>query len=535
MDKRKKNKTLAFVCNQESHTNDETQTKQQNAQPNVNVVPNAKISSSSTSLENTPNSNQQQQASIVQQPHTPQSATEQFFAMHFATQASAPGGAPNQWQQFPHLFAQSTSPFWQSHPPTAVAGPLLGANAPTIYYPFTDPGIPAASSSTTQTLPPSMCYNYPCPVFPCYWGPSSYMTQLYQMQHPYAHSFPGALNFSSATPKVPSCSASGEHSSKIGNIKPPSEISLKYQQLWEAEKAENAKLRRVTDKLLAEVSGYKDKLKNLQEEVSSFKQKAELTFKQVMGTVSAGATQPLKKRGRPPNRSLASADALNESYLPAGGKRPSTCNSLSQNKSPFEKVKPIFEKVILKKVENKEITTRFTATMAQQENNVNILNSVKDVSCNTQINQIYPTKSTCQGHVHQESKGVQACGIRVHVKFGKDKDLRPSEPDKVLNHDKSVSSKKSIGNTGNGNIGLNSGKHLVDTTMDVLDGIFIQHGRNIAPGWSLSPLRFAEEEDVSEYIEGSAKDENEIMVDDASSSAEEIGGTKDLGGWLPHE
>jgi len=25
MDKRKKNKTLAFVCNQESHTNDETQ------------------------------------------------------------------------------------------------------------------------------------------------------------------------------------------------------------------------------------------------------------------------------------------------------------------------------------------------------------------------------------------------------------------------------------------------------------------------------------------------------------------------------
>ncbi|XP_022631698.1 uncharacterized protein LOC106776620 isoform X3 [Vigna radiata var. radiata] len=440
--------------------------------------------------------------------------------MDFPSQASA-AGALNQWHQYPHLFAQSASPFWQSHPPSAVAGPSLGANVPTIYHPFTDTGFPAAPSSTTQTPPPSMCYNYPFPVFPCYWGPSSYMAQLYQMQHPYVHSFPDALNFSSATPKVPNCSASAENYSQIGNIKSPSELTQKYQQLWEAEKAKNVELRRVTHKLRAKVSGYKDKLKKLKKEVSSFKQKTELAFKQVNGTVPAGPTQPLKKRGRP-NLSLASVDALNESYLLAGGKRPSMCNSLSQNKSPFEKVKPIFEKVILKKVENKEITTRFTTKMAQQENNVNSLNTGKDVSCNIQINQIYPIKSASQGHVHQESEGVQTWGSRVHVNFGKGKDLGSSE---VLNHDKSVSSKKYIGNTG-----LNAGKHLEDDVMDVSDDIFIQRGQNIAPGWS---LRLAEEDDVSEYIEGSAKDENEAMGDD-TSSAEEIGVTKELGGWLPH-
>jgi len=67
------------------------------------------------------------------------------------------------------------------------------------------------------------------------WDPSSYMAQLYQMQYPYIHSFPGALNFSSATPRVPNCLTSGEHSSQIGNITPPSKLSQKHQQLWEAQ------------------------------------------------------------------------------------------------------------------------------------------------------------------------------------------------------------------------------------------------------------------------------------------------------------
>ncbi|CAJ1929115.1 unnamed protein product [Sphenostylis stenocarpa] len=548
MENKKKDQKLAFVSNRESQTNDGSQTKQQNAQPNVTVGPSAKISSPSPSLESTPNSNQQKQPSIVQWPYAPQNATEQFLAMHFPSQAS-PSGALNQWQQYPHLFAQSPSPFWQPHPPAALTGPLLGANVPTIYQPFTDTGFPGAPSSTTQTLPPNMCYHYPFPGFPCSWDPSSYMAQLYQMQHPYVHSFPSAPNFSSATPNVPDCLASGENSSHRGNIRPPAKLSQKHQQLWEAQTAENVQLWSVINKLRAEVSDYKDQLNKVEEEVSSFKQKAEEPTKQVIGTIPAGATQPLRKRGRP-KRPMASADALYESHLHVGGKKPEIYNSLSRNKSPFEKVKsPIFEKVILKKVENTEITTRPTNTMAQQENNVNFLRVVKDVSCNTQINQINPIKSACQGHFHQEYQGVQPCGSGVNINFGKDKDLKlayseRSEPHKVLNNAMGVSVNKYIGNTGNGSIGLSSGRHSLDPAKDVLEvarqslfhnGIFIQPGGNVPPGWSLSCLSLANEKEATEDMDGSAKDENEVMGDNTSSAAQEIGATKDLGDWLRHE
>ncbi|ESW28672.1 hypothetical protein PHAVU_002G008000 [Phaseolus vulgaris] len=503
MENKKKDQKHNFVCNQESQTNDEPQTKRKNAQPNVTVVPSAKINSSSPSLHGALKSNQQQQPSIVQWPYTPQNARGQSLAMHFPTQASPPG-ALNQWQQYPHLFAQAASSFWQSHPPSAVAGPLLGANVSTIYQPFTGTGFSGAPSSATHTLPPNMCYHYPFPGFPCPWDPSSYMAQLYQMQYPYIHSFPGALNFSSATPRVPNCLTSGEHSSQIGNITPPSKLSQKHQQLWEAQTEENIQLWSVINKLQAEVSDYKDQLKKLEEEVSSFKQKAEVATKQVIGT-----TQPLKKRGRT-RQSMASEDALNESRLLAVGKKPAVCNSFSQNKSHFEKVtSPI--KVILKKVGNKEITTSTTA-MVQQENNVNILNAVKDVNCKTQINQIYPIKSACQSHVHQEYQGVQTCGIGVNANFGKDKDLKlvyfdQSVPHKVSNNDMGVSSNKHIGITGNGNIGLKSGRHSPDTAKDVSgvarqsifhNGIFFQQRRNINPGWSLS----SEEEDASEDMAG---------------------------------
>jgi len=138
----------------------------------------------------------------------------------------------------------------------------------------------------------------------------------------------------------------------------------------------------VIKKLQAEVSDYKDRLKKVEEEVSSFKQKEEVAPKQVIGTMPAGTTEPLKKRGRP-KQSLELADALNKSHLGAVGKKPAMCNSLSKNKSQFEKVRPpIFEKVILKKAENKRMTTRSTSSMAQQENKVNILNDVKDGSSN---------------------------------------------------------------------------------------------------------------------------------------------------------
>ncbi|KAG4973119.1 hypothetical protein JHK87_029940 [Glycine soja] len=522
MEDKKKDQERGFVCNQESQTNYEPQ----NGQPNVSVGPIAKISSPPPSRDNTPYSNQQQQPPIVPWPYTPQNAT-----MHFPTQASPPG-ALNQWPQFAYsqLFAQSASPFWQPQPP--------GANAPKFFQPFTDTGFRGGPSSTIQTPLPNMCYNYTFPGFPNSWNPSSYMAQLYQMQHPYVFSFPGAPNFSSATPKVPDCLASGEHSSQKGIMRPPSKLSQKHQQLWEAQSAENVKLWSVINKLQAEVSDHKDRLKKLEEEVSSFKKEAEVLTNKVIGTIPILTEQPTK-RGRA-KRSLALVDASYESHLPAGGKKPALSNSLYQSKSPFGAVKSsIFEKVILKKVENKEITTRSNTKMVQHESNV------KDVSCNTQINHSNPIMSACQGQVHQEYLGIQTCGIGVSVNSGKDEDLKvvnsePSQPDKVLNNSSMVVSAKYAGNTGNGNFGLTSGIPSQDTPKDVLDvarGSFIQQGGNITPGWSLS---FANEEDaledVEDAMEESAKDENEVMGDDTSPAAVEIGVTKDLGGgWLPHD
>ncbi|KAG5070009.1 hypothetical protein AAZX31_01G184000 [Glycine max] len=438
-----------------------------------------------------PNSNQQQQPPIVQWPCTPQNATEQFLTMHFPTQASPPG-ALNQWQQFQYqqVFAQTASSFWQPQPP--------GANVPSFFQPFTDTGFQGGPSSTIQTLLPNMSCHYTFPGFPHSWDPPSYMAQLYQMQHPYVFSFPGAPNFSSATPKVPDRLASVEHSSQNGIMRPPSKLSQKHQQLWEAQSAENVKLWSVINKLQAEVSDYNDRLKKLEEEVSSFKKKAEVPTNKVIGTIPVLTVQPKKRGG--PKRSLASVDPSYESHLPAGGKKPALSNYLYQSKSPFGAVKsPIFEKVILKKVENKEITTRSTTTMVQHESNVNILNAVKDVSCNTQINQSNPIMSACQGQV--------PCGNGVNVNFGKDHDLKvvysePSQPDKVLKNSSMGVSAKSVGNTGNGNVGLTSCAPSQDTAKDMLDvarrsffhnGSFIQQGGNITPGWSLS---FANEEDA---------------------------------------
>ncbi|RDX65751.1 hypothetical protein CR513_55565, partial [Mucuna pruriens] len=477
MENKKKDQKPGFVCNQDSQINDEPRSKQDNAQANVSVGRSAKTSSPSPSHDSTPNPNRQQQPPIVQWPYTPQNATEQFLAMHFPTQASPPG-ALSQWQQLPHpqVFAQSASPFWQSHPP---GGP----------------------SSTTQPLVPNMYYHYTFPGFPCKyatfslhmarsWDPSSYMAQLYQMQHPYVYSVPGALSFSSATPRVPDCLASGESSFQRGIIRPHAKLSQKHHQLWEAQSVENVQLWSVINKLQAEVSDCKDRLKKLEDEISTLKQKAEVPTNKVIGTIPAGTAQPLKKRGRP-KRSSTSVDASYESpHLRAGGRNPSLNNSPSQNKSP------IFEKVILKKVGNKNIANRADATMVQREsNNVNILNGVKDVSCNNiQISQSNPIMSAYQGQVHQQPALCSNSGVNVN-----------------------------FGNTGNGNVGLTCGIPCQDTAKDVLhNGSLIRQGGNITPGWSLS---FANKEDASGNMERSGKDENEVMEDDTISAAEEIGVT----------
>ncbi|KAK7406403.1 hypothetical protein VNO78_08027 [Psophocarpus tetragonolobus] len=527
MEDKRKDQKPGILSNQEYRTNDEPQSKQENAPPNVVVGPTAKISSPSPSYHNVPNSNQ---PPIVQWPYAPQNATEHWLALHFPTQASQ-HIALNQWQQlpYPQVYAQSAS------------------FSPTIFQPFADTGFQGGTSSVTQTLLPNMFYHYRFPGVPCSWGPSSYMAQLYQMQHPYVvNRFPVAPNFTSTTPKVSDCLASGEHSSQREIWRPPLKHSQKHQQLWEGQKTENGQLWSLINKLQVEVSDYKDRLKKLEEEVSSFKQK-EVPSNEVIGTIPVGITQP-KKRGRP-NKSLASVDALYESHLQAGVKKPALSNRLAQSVSPLGKVKtPIFEKVILKKVENKELTTRSITTMMQRESNVNILNVSKGESCNTRINQSNPPMPACQGQVHREYQGIQS-GNGVDVNFGKKKELKLverelSQPDEVLNNsDTGVSGKYIVGNTGNGNVGLTSGIVSSEgTAKDVLDinrqsflhnGNFIQQGGNITSGWSLG---FANQEEASEdAMEGSIKDESEVTGDDTSSAVEEIGVTKYQGGWLEHE
>ena len=160
--------------------------------------------------------------------------------------------------------------------------------------------------------------------------------------------------------------------------------------------AANVQLWSVINKLQAEVSDYKDRLTKLEEEVSSLKQKVAAPPPEVNGNIPLGTGQPAK-RGRPPKRSLASVYALQESPPRTRGRKP------APSKPQFEIKSPIFEKVILKKADNKGIANHSTTTtMAQQQTNEKILNAVRDVSGNVQNNGSNSLLSAHQGPVLQE-------------------------------------------------------------------------------------------------------------------------------------
>ncbi|KAJ1414584.1 hypothetical protein SESBI_18834 [Sesbania bispinosa] len=529
MEKKNKDQKHGSAWNQESQTN-EPQNKQDKAQPNVTPGLSTKISSPSHDY--TPNSNQQQQPSIIQWPYTPQNATEQLLAISIPTQAPLPR-ALNLWQQIPHpqqgqVFAQSTLPFWQPQPPST-GGPLLGANVPAIFQSFCDTGwhanpvVPGGTSLTTQSLVPNMCYHvgYTFPSFPGPGDSSSFLAQMHQLQHPYVHNFPGALGFSSATPWMPGCLASGEHAFQRGIIRPPAKLSQKHQQLWEAQSMENVQLWSLVNKLQAEVSDYKGRLMKLEEEVSSLKHKVEKPTNEVIGNIPVGTGQP-SKRGRP-KRSSASVNALHESQPQTRTRKSSLIN-----KAQFEIKSPIFEKVILRKVENKEIANHSATTMVQQANSEKMSNVVTEVRGNIQVSQSNSLMSAYQGQVHQ---GIQMCGSgpdlssTLGVKVNKDLKITYSELsqlDKVLNNSMDVSA-KFIGNSGNGNLGWNCGIHSQDSTKDVLDvarqslfhnGSVVQQVGNVTPGWNFGKEEGASEDDMVR----STKDENEMEMGDDTSS-----------------
>jgi hypothetical protein len=111
---------------------------------------------------------------------------------------------------------------------------------------------------------------------------------------------------------------------------------------------ENAKLWSMVNKLQAEVSDYKGRLTMLEQEVSSLKKdKMEKSTNEIVTAIPTLAGQP-RKRGRPSKQS--SINALYQSQPLAHGKKPAT------TKPQFESKSPIFEKVVLKKVDHKEIS-----------------------------------------------------------------------------------------------------------------------------------------------------------------------------------
>ncbi|CAL0331747.1 unnamed protein product [Lupinus luteus] len=301
---------------------------------------------------------------------------------------------------------------------------------------------------------------------------------------------------------------------------------------------ENVQLRSMVDKLQAEVSDYKDRLVKLEEEVSYLKQdyKNRITkleqvssLKQivetpkaaeVIQTIPVGTGQP-PKRGRGRHKRLASTEESHELRPQSRGRKPAL------NPFQLDGKSPIFEKVVLKRVENKDMPNHPTTRIAQQENNGKILNGVSNSAM-----------SAYQGLVNQEYQGIKmsesgaifccASGVKINFERDKDKDMKmvysqQSQPSKVLGNCTSASTKY-IGNTSNGNHCLAS----TDSERDVLDAAnqslfrncsLVEQGEKISPG-----LNSANEEDASVEMEdaivGSSKDENEEeMRDDTSFSA----------------
>ncbi|AES94469.2 hypothetical protein MTR_5g014750 [Medicago truncatula] len=159
------------------------------------------------------------------------------------------------------------------------------------------PPVPGATSATNQNLVPNMYYSvgYPFPSFSGPWDPSSNLAQMHQLQHSHV----------------------------LNSV--------------EAQSKENAKLWSMVNKLQAEVSDYKARLTILEQEVSSLKK-------------DKMEGQP-RKRGRPAK--LSPINSLWVSQPLAHGKKPAPI------KTQFESKSPIFEKVILKKVDHKEIPVRY--------------------------------------------------------------------------------------------------------------------------------------------------------------------------------
>jgi hypothetical protein len=140
----------------------------------------------------------------------------------------------------------------------------------------------------------------------------------------------------------------------------------------------------MVNKLQAEVSDYKARLTKLEEEVSSLKKhKVEKPINEIVSTIPEGTGQP-RKRGRPSKKSSTSINAfLHESQI-AHGRKPIL------SKPQFEIKSPIFKTVVLKKVENNEISTHSTKCIGNTSN-VNLERTYRTPSDDTPRNVLNAT------------------------------------------------------------------------------------------------------------------------------------------------
>ncbi|KAH0995966.1 hypothetical protein GBA52_019830 [Prunus armeniaca] len=566
----KKDHKVACATGQQPEAND-ILSKEDQSQPNVTLFTQS-TKTDSPSNGNAPSLNHQY-PSTLQWPYTPQHGVEQspFMPRPFiATQAPLPG-VINQWPQFPHLqqnasnhqvpqglpptnYSQSAAPLWL---PQRAGYTLPGLNAPATFPSFiafgatdtswqTPAAVGGGTSTTNQAQVPNFCYpvGYPYPGFPGPCDPSWWGQGQGQAQHPLCtYAFPGGY-FTSAPALPPSCTTPLGQSFQKGIIRPPTKLSQKHQQLWDAQSAENVQLWNVINHLQSEIMDYKNSLLRLEVEVSSLKLAAEVPSlkpaaeeptAQVSVAVLSG--QP-SKRGRP-KRSVASVDALpspGESHRRTRGRKPAACKI-----HQFEMKQHVFEKVILNKVEDKEKAYHSTAA-AEQGNNIS--NVVAHSGGSLEVNGSNSMMPEFHYQFQQDLPNVQMYGIghtaSSEMKGNDDKG-------NYLRTNNSITSQQTNGTSTKTNLGLHMGaigtasigwpssissepdrnKVNIGSQGFYNSGSVIRRGGKIIPGWS-----FVSEEDASEKLEdavlGSGKDDNdENMGDDSSSGGEEIARTKD--------
>ncbi|KAG6645800.1 uncharacterized protein LOC122318058 [Carya illinoinensis] len=530
------------------------QTKEDQSQPNV-----ALATKTESPLQDNAHSQNQQHSPVLQWPYTAQHAVEQSPLVSKpcpTTQSSSPI-IQNQWQQLLNLqqnptshqahqgqpmhFVQPASPFWLPQHPAYL---LPGVNAPCTFSPLTPLGttdvswqapgaLGGGTPSTNQPHIPNCCYQvgYAYQGFPGPWDHSSWSGQGQQSQPPCTYSFPGAYGFFPLpTPQLSNHAASLGQPFQRGFIRLPTNLSQKHQQLWDSQSAENVQLWNVINLLQSEIADYKNRLMKLEVAVSSQKPTVEEPTSQVTG--SGSARQPLK-RGRPKKK------LMNALTSPSESNHRAQCTKLPSFRAPSGSKSIIFEKVILRKAEDKE-KVPCVSVITEQENIEKVSNIVSPHTIgNSGINGNNQMMPAFQNHVHREFSGVQISGFGL----SSSSELKSiDEKVKDLKTDHSILSQQAkgmnnngaspiyMGATANGSLGFHSyitpdysGRNLLNIGSQGVHNdcnVTSQEGK-IIPGWG-----FANDEDASEELEtavvGSTKDENEgEMGDDVSSGAED--------------